>query len=207
MSRLALALALGVWAALPQQSGAKLMFYNPGGVGAQTPATYLGDPARRLREVLYLTPLRHCGIHYWFEDLGGKARTEAGARAAGGDHGLLIRASCNGFLTVFDTGPAGTELTPRTDTRYSGHRLGDEIFRVPGLFEFTRDAPKQLVLVWARSQTEVARSAADAPDRVRDMAKWMEIVHETDDLTPGEVGNYLVNRSDGGVATQIVFRR
>ena len=50
------------------EPGAKTMFYNPGGADIQTAATFLPDTPHRLREVNFLMPLKHCGIHYWFEN-------------------------------------------------------------------------------------------------------------------------------------------
>jgi hypothetical protein len=64
-----------------------------------------------------------------------------------------------------------------------------------------------LIIVWARSQSEVAVSAADARKRLIDMPAWMSIVSETDDATPGEIGTYVMNRRDAGVAAEILFRR
>jgi hypothetical protein len=53
----------------------------------------------------------------------------------------------------------------------------------------------------------VAVSAADARKRLIDMPAWMSIVSETDDATPGEIGTYVMNRRDAGVAAEILFRR
>ena len=38
-----------------------------------------------------------------------------------------------------------------------------------------------------------------------DCARWMPIVRQTDDSTPGEIGTYVMNR-DGGVSAEVVFR-
>lgn len=183
------------------------MFYNPGGVGGETAPRFLADPSRRIREVNYLTPLRHCGIHYWFENEKGIPLSENAARSQMGRFTLHIRASCNGFLTVFDI-ESGVELAPRTDPRWSGYRLGDTIFRVPGVFESTgQGAGRHIIIVWARSQTEVAGNAEHARRRLVDMPVWMTIVRESDESTPGEIGTYVVNRGDAGVPAEIVFRR
>jgi hypothetical protein len=188
----------------------KEMFYNTGGAETVRGPTYLPDARRRLREVNYMTPLRHCGIHYWFEDSQGVAYEEGQARRHGGRVSLLIRASCNGFLTVFDLTADRTELTPRTDQRWSGLSLGDQLFRVPGDFELGTSPTKRLIIVWARSQTEVARDAAHAPTRLRRMTEWavngrVMVVRAVDEATPGEIGNYVVNRADAGVAAEVRF--
>jgi hypothetical protein len=65
---------------------------------------------------------------------------------------------------------------------------------------------KDLVLVWAPSQTEVAHTAARARESVKEMPAGMMIVREIDESTPGQVGTYVVNRADAGVVAEIVFR-
>ena len=203
--RLLLALAL-MLPPLAAQPSPQEMFYNPAGVGVRPDVRFLPGGARKLREVNYLTPLRHCGIHYWFEDGTGKPATEQQARKTPGPFGLLIRASCNGFLTAFDL-ETGAELTSREDGRYSGYRLGDEIFRLPGAFVLQPDSVGRLIVVWARSQTEVARRAGDAPDRLQQLWKWNPIVRASEEAAPGEVGNYVVNQTDAGVAVEILFTK
>ena len=182
------------------------MFYNPGGIETIIPPRFLDDPARRLRHVNYQIPLRHCGIHYWLENEKGNARTVATASSTDESYSLYVRASCNGFLTVWDI-VGGKELTPRTYARWSGLDLVDGIFKVPGLFRFSREQPQRIIVVWARAQSEVARDAADAPRRLKEMPKWMPIVSESEETAAGEVGTYVVNRTDAGVPAEIVFQR
>ena len=216
------ALAFCVAVSVQSAPGAKAMFYNPGGISTAAAARMLpGGTLPLLREVNYLTPLRHCGVHYWFESEGGISFTEASATTRGGRFVLKLRSSCNGILTVFDMAGEGQELTPRFDARYSGHKLGDQIYTVPGVFDTTMDKARHVIIVWARSQTEVARDVADAPNRVKVMASWRirddgrvttaadvgtpAIVREVEESVPGEIGTYVVNRQDAGVATDIRF--
>ena len=195
--------------AISQQAepGAKAMFYNPGGTDTQTAPTFLLDTTRRIREVNFLRPLKHCGIHYWFENDKGVPLSEQAASKLNGSFTLFVRASCGGFLTIFDMDGEGKELTPRTDSRWSGYRLGDEIYRV-GTFEFAAQAPaKRLIVVCARSQTEVGGSASHAARRLLDMPKIWKIVSESEESIVGEIGTYVVNRTDAGVPAEIVLRR
>ena len=204
-----LAAFAGVLCALVQSAepGAKAMFYNPAGVGANPPVRFLSDPARRLREVNYLPAIRHCGIHFWLEDPKGKALTVNAASSTSESYSLFVRASCNGFLTAFDVTAPGRELTPRMDERWTGFQLYDNIYRIPGTFQFSRhEQPQHVIIVWARSQTEVAGNAAHARQRLIDMPRWMPIVSESEESAAGEIGTYVVNRTDAGVPAEIVFR-
>ena len=187
--------------------GAKAMFYNPAGVSANPPVRFLPDPMHRLREVNYSSATRHCGIHYWLEDPRGQAATVNAGSATGETYSLWVRASCNGFLTAFDVTGSGRELTPRMDSRWSGFELRDQIYRVPGSFRFSSADPQHIIVIWARSQTEVAGSAAHARQRLIDMPGSMPIVSESEDSVVGEIGTYVVNRTDAGVPAAILFHR
>ena len=186
--------------------GAKAMFYSPGGVGANPPIRFVSDPSHRLREVNRSSANRHCGLHFWLEDPTGKAVTVTAGSATAETYSLWVRASCDGFLTAFDVTGSGRELTPRMDSRWSGFELFDQVFRVPGSFRFSNPESQHIVLVWARSQTEVAGSAAHARQRLIDMPRLMPIVSESEESVAGEIGTYVVNRTDAGVPAEIVFR-
>ena len=85
--------------------------------------------------------------------------------------------------------------------------MSDDVYVVPGVFEFSSgESPTRVVIVWARSQTEVAHDAARARARLVDMPAFMPIVRETEESTPGEIGTYVVNRTNAGVSAEIVFR-
>jgi hypothetical protein len=189
--------------------GAKAMFYDPGDRGAP-PAT---QSASRLRPINFARPFLHCGIHYWLETERGIPVTERAASATSGKFTVHLRNNVgHGFLTVWDVNGEGRELTPMAERwsgggRWSGYAMSDEVYAVPGVFEFTpSESSTHLVIVWARSQTEVAHSAARARERVKDMTAWMPIIRESEESTPGEIGTYVVNRTDAGVVAEIVFR-
>lgn len=196
----------GIW--LQPLPSAKSMFYDPGDVGL-LPAT---ESHRRLRPVRFADTCRHCGIHYWLEAEDGTRLTERVAVGMPGRFTVHLRNNLGaGFLTVWDISQ-GRELTPRDEGsrgggRWSGYAMADEVYVVPGTFEFSAgESASHLVIVWARSQTEVAHTAHDARARVKEMHDSMPIVHEVDESTPGEIGTYVVNRMNAGVATEIVFR-
>ena len=155
----------------------------------------------------------HCGIHYWLEAEDGTRLTEGTAAARQGRFTVHIRENaCAGYLTVWNVSN-GRELTPRDERvsgggRWSGYLMSDRAYVVPGSFEFSEGGgPTHLVIVWARSQTEVAHTAPDALARVKDMPRWMSIVRQVDESTPGEIGTYVMNRVNAGLVTELVFRR
>ena len=185
------------------------MFYDPGDRGPG-PAM---SPGAKLRPIDTRGPFLHCGIHYWLETEKGDRVTERTASGMSGKFTLHIRNNvAHGFLTVWDVSGEGRELTPKDPRhsgggRWSGYEMTDDVYVVPGTFEFTHDeSPTHIVIVWARSQTEVAGTAARARQRVVDMPAWMPIVRESDESTPGEIGTYVMNRTNAGVSAEIVFR-
>ena len=202
----ALLMSTGLWS--QPVPGAKAMFYDPGDRGA-LPVT---QPATGLRPIDSRGPFLHCGIHYWLETEAGARVTEATAKSRGGKFAVHIRNNVGGgFLTVWDVSGAGRELTPRSVAgpagKWAGYLMYDQVYAVPGKFEFTSaETAPHLIIVWARSQTEVAHSAQDARARVKQMPAWMKIVSESDELTPGEIGTYVMNRQDAGVVAEITFR-
>jgi len=196
----------GIWAQ-PVLS-AKAMFYDPGDLGL-LPA---GESGRPVRPVRFAEAYLHCGIHYWLETANGTRVTERAAMGIPGRFTVHLRNNIGGgFLTVWDVSQ-GRELTPKDERfsgggRRSGYLMSDRVYVVPGTFEFSAgESATHLVIVWARSQTEVAHSAHDARARVTEMTASMPIVREVDEATPGEIGTYVVNRTDAGVVTEIVFR-
>jgi len=191
--------------------GAKALFYDPGDLGL-LPAD---QPAGALRPVRYADRAVHCGIHYWLQSANGTKLTERTARSAIGPFTVHLRNNVgHGFLTVWNVS-TGREMTPLDPDpqingggRWHGYRMSEAVYEVPGTFTFrSDDSATRLIIVWARSQTEVPDSAADAQRRLIDMPAWMPIVRESDDATPGEIGTYVMNRTDAGVAAEILFRR
>ena len=185
----------------PDQPGAKAMFYDPSDLGASPAAA-----GARLRPISLRRPFVHCGIEYWVESQSGVPMTLESASRIAGRYTLHIRSNIGeGFLAVFEVNGKQRELTPRMDPRWSGFIMDGE-FALPEAFEFTHDeTAEHLAITWARSQTELARNAATALDRVHALSK-MPIVRESDDSTPGEIGTYVVNRVSAGLGVEIVFR-
>jgi hypothetical protein len=211
--------ALG--ALVTTQHSAKAMFYDPAdsvatGAAVKTSAQSTPDP----RPIIYarpLPPLGHVGIHYWFEDDGGNVLSESRAAHVAGSLTLHIRNNVGGgFLTVWsiDGNGDGAELTPRLNDRFDGHQMTAEPFVSARLvrFEVGERAPR-LIVVFGRSQTEMASSANHARQRLTDLSSRMgrdrlpQIIRESDDTTAGEVGTYVVNREGMPVATEIALRR
>ena len=179
MARLALALALIV-AARPQSPSPRAMFNG-------------GD-------------FRNSGIYYWLQDEKGARHTVAGARAKGGRYSVHIRSNGPGYLTVFEVG-SGRELSPRDDERWPGFLMSAGGLTVPGTFEFSdRDDASHLVIVWVRSQTELAGDAKHALRLLVDMPRFTSIVTEDEVRIAGEIGTYVINRNNGGVPAEIRFR-
>jgi hypothetical protein len=189
---------------------AKAIFYDAGRLGAPPPA----GPGMKLRPI---TIAPHevngggslpCGMHYWLEDATGTPVSMKTARATPGKYTLHVRYNNEtpGLLSIWDVSGDGRELTPRFDSRWSGYRMPQREYRVPGEFEFSSsEAAPHLILIWVRSQTEVPRDAAHARTRLLDIPWFFNNVSETDDSTPGEIGTYVVSRSGGPVAAEIVF--
>ena len=210
---LALALSLGVF--VTGQIGAKTMFYDPGDARAAVVEASAAVPAR-LRPIIYAQPFPaygHVGIHYWFEDDSGHIFTENGAPDVRGPFMLHIRNNVGGgFLTVWSMNGDGAELTPRAD-RWAGHRMTTETFVVPTKLQFLPGEQNlRLIVVFARSQTEMADSVEGARNRLLDLSlrvgrdRLPQIIRETDDTTSGEIGTYVVNREGMPVVAELSLR-
>ena len=205
LSPLVMSLAVAGASSQPDPS-AKAMFYDPGDLGSVKAAR----PTQGLRPIMFARPFYRSGIHYWLETADGARVTEGVARGMKDRFTLHIRNNLGCcFLTVWDISGIGRQLTPMDDTVSGGGgglRMSEEVYVVPGAFEFTSgESPTHLILVWARSQSEVAHSIERARARPREMAAW-GLVREVEEATPGEIGTYVVNRRDGGVFAEIVFR-
>ncbi len=220
MVRVVVALMLATAAAGQAESrqDAKALFYDPAERGVHAAA----EPGTARLRVIQRPPflrhpdgtLVHGGIHYWLQTPDGLPISETGARLRPGKYSIHLRTNVGaGFLAVWDVSGQGKELSPREDSRWSGFRLGEDEYVVPGTFEFTSaESPAHVIIVWAWSQTEVGRDPASARKRVGEMSAWIRnglpaIIRESDDATLGEIGTYVVNRAAGGVVAEIPFRR
>ena len=67
------------------------------------------------------------------------------------------------------------------------------------------EAP-HLIIVLARSQTEVPRDAAHARVRLVEIPKFFNNITETDDSTVGEIGTYVMSRTGGPTAAEVILR-
>lgn len=88
-----------------------------------------------------------------------------------------------------------------------------DTFVVPVTFRFQPgERATRLIVVFGRSQTEMAFTADDARRRVLDLSSRLgvdrlpQVARETDDSTPGEIGTYVVNREGMPIAAEIVMR-
>lgn len=198
-----------------EQPGAKVKFYDPAGTGLDEQAPLAQPP--RLRSARFadaFPPRGSAGIHYWFEDGHGVPSTESGAAKVGGRFVLHVRNNVgNGFLTVWSMeGEGGVELTPRTFPPYPGFELGKQEYVVPGEFQFKSGAaPRSVLLVFSRSQTEQSGSPAHARTNLRRILSWRwkdspQVISESDETTVGQVGTYVVNQVGAAVATEIIVR-
>ena len=166
------------------QSGAKALFYGPAGSTGN--------------------PFGPVGIHYWFENE--QATRFAQAREAGVGARVRLHVQCNtgGWLTVWMTDKSqegGIQLTPM-EGEWAGHLMEprrDYVvpvkITVPAAGSDTR-----VLILFARSQTEQVRAAAQAREKIRRVSMAMArdgasaIVQEADTSTPGQIGTYVVNR-------------
>jgi hypothetical protein len=196
--------------------GAKAMFYHPGGVPQTVPLKTIAADPPRLAPIDFApsAALRsaHLGIHYWFETDDGRAYGERGAATAGGHYTLRIRGNAGAFVSVWDM-DRDIELMSRTAIT-GGTRLdGGEELAIPDVFELAADAPeRRFIIVWGRSQTEQAGRPAGAVRRLADLSSRLgrdgapQIIRESDDVTPGQIGTYVINREGMPLATELRFR-
>jgi hypothetical protein len=191
---------------------AKAMFYSP--YDGPAPAVMkAGGPPPRLAPINWSgtpTGWQHVGLQYWFEDDNGKPVSENRINEVPGQLTLHIRGNVAAFLTVWDD---NSQLTPQAG-RYSGYELqaGGEYVVPEKLTLKSGDTPRRLILVFGRSQTEQAMSPAHARERLQELSirkardGQIQVIRETDDATPGQVGTYVVSREGSPLATEIVLR-
>ncbi len=158
-------------------------------------------------------PIDNVGIRFWFEDARAIPFTANQAADIGGRFTLHIRNNVgHGFLTVWSIGEkGGVEMTPR-EGRYAGFMMGKQEYVVPGEFQFKTGATaKRVIIVFSRSQTEQASDPASAEERLAEILRWTgrngrQVISESDESTPEQVGRYVLNQDGAAVATEIVVR-
>lgn len=217
MGRFLIVLALLVDVPSLQTPDAKAMFYDPA-AAQPTPAA---EPGQRRKPIKWASPFPRSGfvgIHYWFEDANGEPFSQERAAGVTGSLTLHLRSNVGGFVSVWRmdgvNSTEGSQLL-YTPLQSEESRVRGEVQEsaVRGEVQFTPgESPKSLIIVFGRSETEQASSPASARRRLQqlsaradpDGARW--IVGESDDVTPGEIGTYIVNRRGMPLATEIVLR-
>jgi hypothetical protein len=175
------------------QSGAKALFYGPAGSTAN--------------------PTAPVGIQYWFENEQGTRFAQARDAGVGARVRMHIQSNTEGFLTVWMTDRShetGIELTP-IQGQWAGSLMEPRRdYAVPG--EMTvpdAGSDTRVLILFARSQTEQVRTAAQAHEKIRRLSAavardgGLAIVQETDTLTPGQVGTYVVHRAGAQPGVEI----
>lgn len=195
------------------QSGAKAMFYDPAGVGA--PPIKAGQSAMpHVRPIAYSYPFPafgNVGVHYWLQDGDGRMFDEVGAASARGPLTLHVRSNVGGYVSIWSLTGKGAELTPRSDPRWAGYRLGTETLTVSDATLDPTSQAARFIMIFGRSQTEQAASVESAVRRLRELTSRagrdgeLQIVRETDVTTPQEFGTYVVNREGMPLAVEIVL--
>jgi hypothetical protein len=194
---------------LSHSSGAKAMFYDPA-AGQPTPAA---EPGQRQKPIKWASPFPQygfVGIHYWFEDAEGHALSDERAATLGGSLTLHLRSNVGGFVSVWRMDGAGSSLGERL--LYTLLEREESAVRRQVQFK-SGESPSSLIIIFGRSETEQAASSASARRRLEDLSARTGpdgarlIVRESDDVTPGEIGTYIVNRRGMPLATQIVLHR
>jgi hypothetical protein len=158
-------------------------------------------------------PLGWVGIQYWLQTNDGTRLTERTAAAVEGTFTLHIQSNTPGYLALWTTDD-GTMLTPRYEG-YAGHRLdGHTEYVVPGRFRLSASAADgRVVILFARSQTEMTSGAAAAIeklDRLRAMVGsdgFPSVAVESDETTVGRIGTYVVNRDGRQPGTVVALSR
>jgi hypothetical protein len=178
------------------QSGAKALFYGPAGSTAN--------------------PFAAVGIRYWFDNEQGTRFAQARDAGVGARVHMHIQSNTEGWVTVWMTDKSpegGIQLTP--DRVWPGFMMeprrdyvlpGD--ITVPAAGSDTR-----VLILFARSQTEQVRTAAEAREKIRRLSMAaapdgaLAIVQETDTSTPGQVAAYVVHRNGAQAGVEIDISR
>lgn len=184
-------LAVFLSSAVAAQSGAKALFHGPAGSTAN--------------------PFGPVGIQYWFENEHGTRFTQAREAGVGARVHVHVRCNTEGFLTVWMTDKSpdgGIQLTPELWAGYLMEPGRDYV--VPGEITIPATGSDTRVLIlFARSQTEQVRTAAQAREKIRRLSMFsardgaLAIVQEADTSTPGQVGTYVVHREGAQAGAEI----
>ena len=123
---------------------------------------------------------------------------------------LHIRGNVLAFISVWTQ---DKQLTPMQGRIVSWGLGAGEEYVVPEKLLFVRgESPTRIVIVFGRSQTEQARDAQHARKRLEDLTirkatgGALQLIRETDDTTPGQIGTYVVSREGSPLAAEIVLR-
>jgi hypothetical protein len=179
------------------QSSAKALFNGPAGSTAN--------------------PFGPVGIQYWFENEQGTRFAQAREAGVGARVRLHVRANTGGWLGVWITDMSqegGIQLTPM-EGQWGGYLMEPRRdYVLPG--EITVPAAgsdTRVLILFARSQTEQVRTAAEAREKIRRLSVGvardgaLAIVQETDTSTPGQVGTYVVHRGGAQPGVEIEIGR
>jgi hypothetical protein len=186
-------LAVFVTPGADAQNGAKALFHGPAGSSAN--------------------PFDPVGIQYWFENEQGARFAQAREAGVGARVHLHVQCNTPGFLTAWITDKSqdgGIQLT-HTEGQWTGYAMEPRRdYVVPG--EITvpdAGSDTRVLILFARSQTEQVRTAAQAHEKIRRLSAavardgGLAIVQETDTLTPGQVGTYVVHRAGAQPGVEI----
>jgi hypothetical protein len=191
------------------QSGAKALFYDAGGHGAPEAAQAPGlRPITIAPHEVNGGGRLPVGMHFWLETDRGTPISQRAASTVPGKYTLHLRHNnqTSAVLSIWQVNGDGRELTPRTYERWSGYAVQRD-YRVPGTFEFAEGASApHIIIVLARSQTEVPRDAAHARLRLVEIPRFFNNITEVDQSTAGEIGTYVVSRTGGPTAAEVILR-
>ena len=132
---------------------------------------------------------------------------------------MRLHVQCNtaGWLTVWITDNSqegGIQLTP-VEGQWTGYLMEPRRdYVLPGQITVpAAGSDARVLILFARSQTEQVRTAAEAREKIRrlSMAAARDgapaVVQETDTSTPRQVGTYVVNREGAQPGVEIETSR
>jgi hypothetical protein len=202
-----------------EASGARSMFYNPAtGTSAKPPARTAGTPAPKAAANTPPRPItavagstRFVGVHYWIDVVGRGPVADTNVFVSGDRIRLHVRTNVDGFLAVWSLGNSGKAslLLPVGGTPTgSPVKAGDDY--VSPLIRFQPPAQdERLLIFFGRSKSDMPSLDVIEGDAAK--AAFMaggarDLVVETDEVTAGEVGTYVVNRRGGSIAREITLK-